>query len=177
MDIIWTAHSSHWYTSESHLPLASWATSVSHGTKAQCLIVSTSNGNAGRAKALRSESLSPGHRWTAGTSHSSLYTRMWHSPSSDLPHWHPARKVPGTCFSPGHQRDRQGLVLHVPCHRPRRVGMLSSTKQYVNFVVQQGMPDAWPEHLGVSQESPGLPAHSEGQARQSVVVQSLHGHL
>lgn len=57
------------------------------------------------------------------------------------------------------------------------MGMLSSTKQYVNFVVQQGMSDAWPEHLGVSQESPGLPAHSEGQARQSVVVQSLHGHL
>lgn len=50
--------------------------------------------------------------------------------------------------------------------------MLSSGKQYVDFV-----PDGCPEHLGVAQESPGLPACSEDQARQSVVVPNLQGHL
>lgn len=55
--------------------------------------------------------------------------------------------------------------------------MLSSVKQYVDFVAGQDVPDAWLEHLGVAQESPGLPARSEDQVRQSVVVPNLQGHL
>ena len=55
--------------------------------------------------------------------------------------------------------------------------MLSSVKQYVDFVAGQDVPDAWPEHLGVAQESPGLPACSEDQVRQSVVVPNLQGPL
>lgn len=47
----------------------------------------------------------------------------------------------------------------------------------MGFVVGQGMPDDWSEHFGVAQESPGLPAHCEDQVRQSVVAQSLQGHL
>lgn len=55
--------------------------------------------------------------------------------------------------------------------------MLSSMKQCVGFVAGRGMPDDWPEHFGVAQESPGLPAHCEDQVRKSVVAQSLQGHL
>lgn len=51
--------------------------------------------------------------------------------------------------------------------------MLSS----VDFVAGEDMPDGCPEHLGVAQESPGLPARSGDQARQSVVVPNLQGHL
>lgn len=55
--------------------------------------------------------------------------------------------------------------------------MLSAGKQYVDFVAGQDVPDAWPEHLGAAQESPGLPACSEDQVRQTEVVPNLQGHL
>lgn len=54
--------------------------------------------------------------------------------------------------------------------------MLSSAKQYVDFVAGQDVPDVCLEHLGVAQESPGLPACSEDQVRQ-LVVPNLQGHL
>lgn len=128
-------------------------------------------------EALRSESLSPGHRWIVGTSRSSLYRRVWHSRCSDLPRWFPARKVLGACSSPGHQGNRQGLVADGPCQRPREVGMLFAMKQCVGFVAGQGMPGAWLERRRVVQESPGLPGHCEEQVRQSMVGQSLHRYL
>lgn len=50
-------------------------------------------------------------------------------------------------------------------------------KQCVAFVVGLGMPGTCPEHLQVSQERPGWPGHFEVPGRESVVVQSLQGHL
>lgn len=55
--------------------------------------------------------------------------------------------------------------------------MLFSMKQCVAFGAGQGMPGPCPEHLGVAQERHGWPGHLEAQGRESVVVQSLQGHL
>lgn len=52
-----------------------------------------------------------------------------------------------------------------------------SGKQCEAFVAGQDMPGIYPEHLGVALESPGWPGHFEVQGRESVVVQSLQGHL
>lgn len=51
-------------------------------------------------------------------------------------------------------------------------------KQCIAFEAGQGRPGkVYPEHLGVALESPGWPGHFERQGRESVVVQSLQGHL
>lgn len=52
-----------------------------------------------------------------------------------------------------------------------------SMKQCVAFEAGQGRPGICPEHLEVALESPGWPGHFERQGRESVVVQSLQGHL
>lgn len=136
--------------------------------------MTASNDNGGKAEVIRSESLSPGRRWTVDTSRSSLDTRAWHGPCFDLLSRCPE---PGTCFSLEHQGNRQRLAPHGPCHRPRQLEVLSSMKQPVAFVAGQGMPGTCPEHLEVAQESPGWPGLFEVQGRESVVAHSLQEHF